>query len=481
MRSMSVAILAGSMLFWAACGRERPRQEERPPSAAVGARPLSADQSSWLSHALRHPKEGWVYLHCEGTPRARGFQHGYLMAPEIRESLRITRGVWEYQSGMEWSWLIANAVPMLLPGIDGELLEEIRGIAEGLDAAGVTTSPEEMITYNAYVELSGYWWPEQKKKLDLHSPDTKKQSCSSFIATGHMTADSGIVLGHNTMCSYVVADPYVILDIVPEKGYRILMQTSPGWIHSGTDFFITAGGIVGAETTIGDFSGFDEGGIPEFVRMRRAAQDASTIDAWCEIMRTGNNGGYANAWLVGDVKTNEIARLELGLKHVGFERTHDGYYTGSNVAENTKILRLETEQHETDIRVSGVSRRVRWKQLMREYAGKITVGLAKEFEADHYDCYLHRNSLGWRALCAHGDYDSLDTGLPFDPGGTVDAKVVDARMAKNMSFAARWGSACGRPFNAGTFLAEHPQFDWMNGLLKDRGSYKWADFAAGEH
>jgi hypothetical protein len=283
------------------------------------------------------------------------------------------------------------------------------------------------------------------------------------------------------MCSYVVADPYVILDIVPEKGYRILMQTSPGWIHSGTDFFITAGGIVGAETTIGDFSGFDEGGIPEFVRMRRAAQDASTIEAWCEIMRSGNNGGYANAWLVGDVKTNEIARLELGLKHVGLERTHDGYYSGSNVAENTKILRLETEQHETDIRVSGVSRRVRWKQLMREYAGKITIGLAKEFEADHYDCYLRRNSLGWRGLCAHGDFDSLDTGLPFDPGGTVDAKVVDATMAKNMSFAARWGSACGRPFNAGTFLAEHPQFDWMNGLLKDRGSYKWADFAAGEH
>jgi hypothetical protein len=479
MRSISGLVLAGSVLFLAACGRERP-QGEKPPTGVVTTGSLSAEQSSWVSHAGRHAKEGWVYLHCEGTPRVRGFQHGYLMAREIRESLRITRGVWEYQSGMEWSWLVARAEPMILPKIDAELLEEIRGIAEGLAAAGVTTSLEEMVTYNAYVELSGYWWPEQKKKLDLHSPEPRRQSCSSFIATGRMTADSGIVLGHNTMCSYVVADSYVIVDIVPEKGYRILMQTSPGWIHSGTDFFVTAGGIVGAETTIGDFSGFDEGGIPEFVRMRRAAQDASTIDGWCDIMRSGNNGGYANAWLVGDIKTNEIARLELGLKHVGFERTRDGYYTGSNVAENTQILRLETEQHETDIRASGVSRRVRWKQLMREHSGKITVGLAREFEADHYDSYLHRNSLSWRALCAHGECDSLDQGLPFEPGGTVDAKVVDATMARRMSFAARWGSACGRPFNAEKFLGDHPQFEWMKGLLKGRGSYRWAEFTAGE-
>ena len=64
----------------------------------------------------------------------------------------------------------------------------------------------------------------------------------------------------------------------------------------------------------------------------------------------GNNGGYANAWLLGDIKTGEIARLELGLKYVGFERTRDGFFTGSNVAENLKILRLESNVNETDIR-----------------------------------------------------------------------------------------------------------------------------------
>ena len=76
----------------------------------------------------------------------------------------------------------------------------------------------------------------------------------------------------------------------------------------------------GSETTIGDFKGFDERGILEFVRFRRATQDASSIVEWCEIMKRGNNGGYANAWLLGDVNSGEIARLELGLKYVGFEK-----------------------------------------------------------------------------------------------------------------------------------------------------------------
>jgi hypothetical protein len=294
-----------------------------------------------------------------------------------------------------------------------------------------------------------------------------------------MTPDGGIVLGHNTMTSYYNADCNIILDIQPRSGHRILMQGSPGWIHSGTDFFITDAGLVGSETTIGGFSGFDDHAIPEFARFRRATQDASSIDEWCAIMRKGNNGGYANAWLIGDINTREIARLELGLKHVGFERTKDGYFVGSNVAENLKILRHETNSHETDIRISDVARRVRWKQLMKDYRGSITVDLAKKFEGEHFDTYLREERLGSRSLCAHWEYDSTDPGeAPFSPSGTVDAKVVDTQMAKRMAFAARWGSGCGTPFNAGEFLEMHPQFDWMTGILRNRASCPWAEFRA---
>lgn len=299
-----------------------------------------------------------------------------------------------------------------------------------------------------------------------------------------MTVDGSIILGHNTMIGYYYPIPNVILDILPEKGHRMLMQSFAGYIHGGTDFFITKAGLVGSETTISDFFPFDEKGVPEFARMRHANQYASSIDEWCEIMKKGNNGGLANSWLIGDINTNEIARLELGLNHVGFEKKKDGYFAGANVAQDLKILRFETKTKETDIKMSGCARMVRWKKLMKENTGKINLELAKDFEADHFDTYLNATIPNGRSLCAHFDLDAdIQTpGLeePFHPWGTIDGKVVDAKMAKEMSFIARWGSSCGTSFDAKTFLEEHPQYEWMTGLLKDRPTQPWTIFKAGE-
>ncbi len=449
-------------------------------AALAGAAPLTPNQKALVARAARSEKDGWILLHIEGDARARGFQHGYLLAKEIAESLEVRRVTWKYQSGMEWRWLVEKTRERFTRKVDTENRAELEGLAEGLGAAGVTASVEELVAYNGFFELTGYWWPEVKAKFGSAAPNPPKQSCSSFIATGNMTANGEIVLAHNTMFPYPQADANVIVDIVPERGHRILMQIFPGWIHSGTDFFITSAGLVGSETTIGGFKGFDENGTLEFARMRRAAQDASSIEEWVKIMRTGNNGGYANAWLIGDTKTNEIARLELGLKHVGFERTRNGFFIGSNVAENLEVLRFDTDSNETDIRRSSIARRVRWKQLMSQHKGRITVESAKLFEADHYDSYLGQERPSSRTLCGHFELDRGDSApdVPFDPSGTFDAKAVDASMARRMTFLARWGSACGRAFDAEAFLERHPQFDWMKGILKSRPTEPWTEVSA---
>lgn len=443
---------------------------------------LSTEQQAWVGRAECHEKDGWIYLHIEGAPKERGFQYGFLLAPQIGESLRVRREVWSYQSGMEWTWLVKKSAKMFTPKVDAEDRAEIDGIVEGLAAAGYKTSRDEMVAFNGYFELGGYWWPKEKKRINDSPVKPPVQSCSSFIATGKMTADGGVVLAHNTMLGYPEADANIILDIQPERGHRILMQVIPGWIHSGTDFFITDAGLVGSETTIGGFDSFDDKAVPEFVRMRRATQDASSIEEWCEIIKKGNNGGYANAWLLGDVNTGEIACLELGLKFVAFEKKKDGYFIGSNVAENRKILRFETDTSETDIRSSSVARRVRWKALMRENEGKINLETAKVFEADHFDTYLGKDFPGGRTLCSHNENDPqlFGKGNPFNPSGTFDAKAVDTALAKKMSFAARWGSACGTAFDADKFLSDHPQFDWMTGILKSRPVEPWTVFTAGE-
>jgi hypothetical protein len=449
----------------------------------VPAIPLSEEQKSWLTKANRHSKNGWIYLHIEGSAEARGFQHGYLLSKEIKQGIIATARIWKYQTALDWSWYVRNANEILTPKTYPENMEEMKGIVEGMKAAGESSTIEEMIGYNGSIELMGYWWPLVKDTMKINSPEPMKLSCSSFIATGKMTPDGGIVLGHNTHTTYMEPLCNVILDILPDKGHRIMMQSVPGYIHSGTDFFITGAGIVGSETTIGDFHLFDPEGIPEFSRMRTATQYASSIEEWCEIMKKGNNGGYANAWLIGDIKTNEIAWLELGLKYVGYEKKNDGYFIGSNVAEDLRILRFETTMSDnTNIKNNAISRRVRWKQLMKENQGKIDLQLAESFEADHFDTYLNIDRPGYRTLCAHGELDADIEGSwePYRPFGAIDGKVVDSKMAKEMTFVARWGAACGTAFDAKKFLELHPQYDWQEGLLKDRPSEPWTVFTAGE-
>src|SRR5438876_10498076 len=115
-------------------------------SAPVAA--ISSEQQAWLRRANRHEKHGWIYLHIEGARRERGFQHGYLLAPEIAESVRVIRALWACGSAMEWAWLVGKTSAFLEPNIDAENLAEIDGIAAGLRAAGVSSSQAELIAYN---------------------------------------------------------------------------------------------------------------------------------------------------------------------------------------------------------------------------------------------------------------------------------------------------------------------------------------------
>jgi hypothetical protein len=439
---------------------------------------LSEVQKEWLSKANRQEKNGWIYIHIEGNSQERGFQHGYLLANEIKESIRVKKTAWEYNTATEWSWILKKASEMYANKIDSENLAELGGIVEGAKFAGVQTSKEELIVSNSYYELLMYWWPTVKDSISPNSPVLQKESCSAFIATGSMTENGKIVIGHNTWDIYYSALNNVIMDLKPEKGHRIFMQSGPGLIHSFSDFFMTDAGLVGCETTIADFFPYDPNGIPEFVRVRRAMQDASSIDEWCAIMLKGNNGGYANSWLIGDVKTNEIARLELGLKYYSMDKKTDGYFVGSNLTSNLKILRRETRTDETNIKFGIVSRKVRWNQLMDEYKGKININNGQLLLSDHFDTYLKTTNPGSRTICGHFEFDNgLNIFLPpYIPAGCYDGKIADAKMVSEMSFFARWGSSCGTPFCADKFLNEHPQYEWMKSILNDRPTEPWTLF-----
>ncbi len=216
------------------------------------------------------------------------------------------------------------------------------------------------------------------------------------------------------------------------------------------------------------------------MRARKAMQYSSSIDDFARIMKDGNNGGYANDWLVADIKNNEIASLELGLKNVTLERKTDGYFVGSNFPINEKLAREETDFDMHDMSSSANARHVRWDQLMAENKGKIDVAAAQGFLADHYDSFDKKEEPGERTLCGHVDLSPRGMPTwqpPFGIAGAVQNKATDAAMAAKMEFTAAAGHACGGNFHAAEELKAHPEFIGQKDLLHDMDAQPWTTFA----
>ncbi|MGE0540089.1 MAG: C45 family autoproteolytic acyltransferase/hydrolase [Dehalococcoidia bacterium] len=463
------------------------------PRADAAAQPaLTDEERGWLARANRREVNGWLHVTVQGAPFERGFQHGYLTAAEFAEAIRVYSAMTLETTGFDYSFFVEKAVELHKDKITPELLEEMAGLAAGYSKAGVPTTLDDVIGWNAWTELTGYWWPTVASQYAAAAPSgTRKSHCSAFIATGSATADGQIVIGHETFSEFWAGQfMNVILDITPDQGQRMVMQTSPGWIASMTDFWVTGAGLVVIETTMAGFQGYDTTKVPEYVRARVASQYATSIDEWVQMLDVQNNGGYANLWLLGDIKTNEIANYEQGLIYQKFEKKQDGWFFGTNTPTDPRIRNLEsTDVGYDDIRRQTGARRVRWPQLLTQYHGRIDAEIGQTMLADTFDPYLGYINPSSRTISAHYDEDPMqylsDTFYPWDvpfyPAGSVDGKVTTAEAARTLSMWGRFGRADGAPFDADEFLRLHPQFDWQRGYLKSRPSRPWTYFdGAGE-
>jgi hypothetical protein len=468
------------------------------PSALNTATAAAAQRGSdnpILAKAYRFERNGWIYVHLEGSPHDIGYQHGFLLGPEIADGFAAASLEMTHNSNRDWEFFRRAAREMLWPKIDPEYQAELQGIVEGLRARRVNLDLYDVVALNAFMELGDYYVPWLDKQTSGQTSGHNKQSaapatheghCSAFVATGSYTKDHQIVMAHNNWTSYLEGARWkIIFDMVPQTGYRMLMDGYPGVIASDDDFGVNSEGLMVTETTITDFHGWDPNGKAEFVRARKALQYASSIDEYVKIMLDGNNGGYANDWLLGDRKTNEIARFELGLKHSKVWRTKDGYFAGSNFASDPEVLKDETTFDATNLAASANARHVRWDELMAANMGKIDTTLAEGFLADHYDSYTKQTGANRRTLCGHGDAATPgDPGFaakPYNPFGAVEAKVMDAHMAETMSFVARIGHPCGTDFKSQPFLDQHPEYRWQAPVLTDMDAGPWTAYHAGEH
>ena len=438
-----------------------------------------------IKNGTSHEINGWKYISIYGKPRERGYAHGYFCAEDFKEIQKMLKFLMMEAYGQDWDYFISEiskGFKDLTEKDFPELYEEMIGITEGLNAGNCKTTIDEIIAWNFYCSIP-YWYSIVS---DSHfaKEGGAKDHCSAFMAVGDWTEDGNIVCAHNSFADFIDGQyAYIILDIKPEKGHRMIMQTSPCWIWSGTDFFITSKGIIGTETTIGGFIPYEKK-YPIGYRIRKAMQYGDTLDEYCEILLNENSGDYANSWLFADTNTNEILRLELGLKYHSIERTKNGFFIGFNAPYDERIRNLEVNNSGFyDVRRHQGARLVRLGDLMDEHKGKINIDIAKKIIGDHYDVYLEKdNNPCSRTVCSHYDLDAreymsqADRPKPFSPHGALDGIVCSSELAKKMSFIAKYGSSCSVPFNKDEFCKKHRQYYKFCPYLKSRPTQPWTEF-----
>jgi hypothetical protein len=194
----------------------------------------------------------------------------------------------------------------------------------------------------------------------------------------------------------------------------MLIQSYPGGIESGTDWYQNDAGIVLTETTI-DQTPFNPQGTPVAFRARMAIQYSSNIDDVVRYLGTRNNGLYTNEWIMGDAKTNEIAIYDLGTNHTRLWRSSKnewfggtpGFYWGDNNGKDLSVRLEDYPDPKGDpdfIPYSPEPRDLAWQELYRKYRGQID------------------EQFGFLAFRT----------APLVSSSTMDAKVATADMANRL-------------------------------------------------
>ena len=440
-----------------------------------------------IKNGFSFEKNGWKYVSIKGKPKERGYAYGFLCASDFKEIQRMLKFLMMESYGVEWEYFvkeISNDFKELTKKEFNEFYQEMEGIVDGCNANGTKTNIDEMITWNFYLSIS--YWYSSKTGSTSGKEGGASDKCSAFMAVGDWTEDGKIVCAHNSFADYIDGQfSYIVLDLNPSEGCRFIMQTTPCWIWSGSDFFITSKGIIGTETTIGGFIPYEKK-FPIGYRIRQAMQYGRTLDEYCDILLHENSGDYACSWLFGDINSNEILRIELGLKYHNIEKTKNGCFIGFNSVYDERIRNLEVQDSGFyDVRRHQGARLVRLGDLMDEYKGKLNIEVAQKIISDHYDVYLQKeNNPCSRTVCSHYDLDAREymsdpsRPKPFSPHGAIDGIVCDTNLANKMSFIGRYGNSCGIAFDKDDFCKKHRQYSVFCPYLKNRPSEPWTEFTA---
>ena len=224
---------------------------------AAGQGKITREGKGWLEVT----PDGRRILHLKGEPYEMGYQHGKLLAGEVRQMsviiLQVVGVVETLRAKEPFVERLRKIYACAKPHIPAEYIEEARGLAAG---AGL---PEETISLlNIFPEL-------------FH--------CSGFALWGNATADGKLYHGR-------------ILDYMNEIGlqlHAVVIVSEPKgkipWVNVGYAGLLgSVTGMNAQKVAIGEMGGAGQGkwdGMPMTFLVRRALEESKTLDEALKIFK----------------------------------------------------------------------------------------------------------------------------------------------------------------------------------------------------
>ena len=170
---------------------------------SLAGTPAKQESDSRLAGAFRNPTSaGWTFVHLEGAPLLIGYQHGYLLTPEIEDAKRAIALSVTHEVKHNWAELRDAAEKYFWPTVPDEYRQELQGIAEGIKAHGSKLDVTDLVVMNAFMEFP-YYYGDSERRQAKGVPASVGEHCSAFVATGSYTKDGRVVIAHNNWTDYL--------------------------------------------------------------------------------------------------------------------------------------------------------------------------------------------------------------------------------------------------------------------------------------
>jgi isopenicillin-N N-acyltransferase like protein len=204
-------------------------------------------------------------IHVEGSPRARGEQHGAQAAPRVHHSIAKYRELYAHFAGLGWEAVLARAKAFVAPinEFDERYVEEMRGIA-----AGASVGLLDVLAINLRTEIIN------SSLVAMAGAGRVPAECT---AIGVRRSDGTVILGQNWDYFKHCRETTLVMTAVPDDDTPAFVTVVEAGLLSKIGMNAHGVSVVSNALAVEDDTA--EPGVPFHVLLRALLESPSVPDA----------------------------------------------------------------------------------------------------------------------------------------------------------------------------------------------------------